>query len=155
MPKARWTALCLIVSLSWVPLLAQNGADNDLLERIRKEEKENSQIMKTMHMFTDIYGPRLTGSPHHKNAAEGAIKQMTAWGLQNAHLEAWDFGHPGWLNERLTAHIISPVKDVLSCEVLAWTPSTRGPVRASAHQLILPERPSQEQLTAFFEKEKA
>ena len=155
MPKARWIALCLIVSLSCVPLLAQNGGGDDLLERIRKEEKDNSQIMKTMHMFTDIYGPRLTGSPNHKNAAEWAIKQMTAWGLQNAHLEAWDFGHPGWLNERLTAHMISPIKDVLSCEVLAWTPSTRGPVRAKTYQMILPERPSQEQLTSFLTGQKA
>ena len=155
MPKARWIALCLIISMSCVPLLAQSPADKDLLERIRKEEATNSQIMKTEHMLTDVYGPRLTGSPNHKHAAEWAIKQMTAWGLQNAHLEAWDFGHPGWLNERLTAHMISPIKDVLTCEVLAWTPSTRGPVRANAHQLILPERPTQVQLTAFFEKEKA
>jgi carboxypeptidase Q len=155
MPKPRLVALCLIVSLSCVPLLAQKTADKDLLERIRKEEATNSQIMKTEHMLADVYGPRLTGSPNHKHAAEWAIKQMTAWGLQNAHLEPWDFGHPGWLNERLTAHMIAPVKDVLTCEVLAWTPSTRGAVRARAYQMILPERPSQEQLTAFFEKEKA
>ena len=155
MLKARWIALSLIVSLSCVPLLAQTAADKDLLERIRKEEATNSQIMRTMHMLADVYGPRLTGSPNHKHAAEWAVKQMTAWGLQNAHLEPWDFGHPGWLNERLTAHMIAPVKDVLTCEVLAWTPSTRGAVRARAYQMILPERPSQEQLTAFFEKEKA
>jgi hypothetical protein len=155
MLKPRLIALCLIVSLSCVPLLAQTAADKDLLERIRKEEATNSQIMKTEHMLTDIYGPRLTGSPNHKGAAEWVVKQMTAWGLQNAHLEPWDFGHPGWLNERLTAHMIAPVKDVLTCEVLAWTPSARGVVRAKAYQLILPERPSQEQLTAFFEKEKA
>ncbi len=154
MLKPRNIALCLIVSLSSVPLLAQSAADKDLLERIRKEEVANSQIMKTEHMLTDVYGPRLTGSPNHKGAAEWAIKQMTAWGLQNAHLEPWDFGHVGWLNERLTAHMISPIKDVLTCEVLAWTPSTRGAVRAKAYQMILPERPSQEQLTAFFEKEK-
>ena len=155
MPKPRLVALGLIVSLSCVPLLAQKTADKDLLERIRKEEATNSQIMKTEHMLADVYGPRLTGSPNHKGAAEWAIKQMSAWGLQNAHLEPWDFGHPGWLNERLTAHMIAPVKDVLTCEVLAWTPSTRGPVRAKAYQMILPERPSQGQLTAFFEKEKA
>jgi carboxypeptidase Q len=155
MPKARWIALCLIVSLSSVPLLAQKAADKDLLERIRKEEASNSQIMKTMHMLTDVYGPRLTGSPNHKHAAEWAIKQMAAWGMKNAHLEPWDFGHVGWLNQRLTAHMISPIKDVLTCEVLAWTPSTRGPVRANTRQLILPERPTQDQLTAFFEKEKA
>jgi hypothetical protein len=51
--------------------------------------------------------------------------------------------------------IISPVKDVLTCEVLSWTPSTRGPVTAKAYQLILPERPTQEQLTAFFNAQKA
>jgi hypothetical protein len=156
MLRRRAIALSLIFSIFAVPLFAQtSGQDKDIRERIRKEGMEHSQIMKTMHVLTDVYGPRLTGSPNHKGAAEWAVKQMTDWGLQNAHLEAWDFGHPGWLNERLTAHIISPINDVLSCEVLAWTPSTRGTVRANAHQLILPERPAQDQLTAFFEKEKA
>src|SRR3989475_6004373 len=148
-------ALVLIISFLSLPLLAQTSADKDLLERIRKEEANNSQIMKTEHMLTDVYGPRLTGSPNHKHAAEWAIKQMTAWGFSNAHLEAWDFGHVGWLNERFTGHIISPVKDVLTCEVLSWTPSTRGVVRAKAYQLILPERPSRDQLTTFFKPQKA
>jgi len=154
MLNRRAVALGLITALLCLPLIAQSQSD-DLLARIRQEEKNNSQIMKTMHMFTDVYGPRLTGSPNHKAAAEWAVKQMTAWGLQNAHLEPWDFGHVGWLNERLTAMIVSPVKDVLTCEVLSWTPSTRGTVTAKAYQLILPERPTQEQLTAFFETEKA
>lgn len=156
MLRRRVIALSLIISLFALPLIAETlDRDDEIRDRIRKEGMEHSQIMKTMHMLTDVYGPRLTGSPNHKRAADWAVKQMSDWGLQNAHLEPWDFGHPGWLNERLTAHIVSPVKDVLSCEVLAWTPSTRGAVRANAHQLILPERPSQEQLTAFFEKEKA
>ena len=154
MPTRRVVALFLILSLVSLPVLAQNGGDTDLLARIRKEAMDRSQIMKTMHMLTDVYGPRLTGSPNHKNAAEWAIKQMTAWGLSNGHLEPWVFGHPGWLNERLTAHIISPVKDPLVCEVLAWTPSTRGTVQAKAVQVVLPERPSQEQLNIFFAGQK-
>jgi carboxypeptidase Q len=154
MLNRRVVAIGLIITLLCLPLWAQTSADKDLLARIRQEETGNSQIMKTMHMLADVYGPRLTGSPNHKRAAEWAIKQMTAWGLQNAHLEPWDYGHVGWLNERLTAHIISPVKDPLVCEVLSWTPSTRGVVRAKAYQLILPDRPTQEQLTAFLEKEK-
>src|SRR5881394_3479917 len=151
MLNRRFLAIGLIAALLCLPALAQNGNDKDLLERIRQEEKNNSQIMKTMHIFTDVFGPRLTGSPNHKAAAEWAVKQMTSWGLQNAHLEPWDFGHVGWLNERLTAHMISPVKDVLTCEVLAWTPGTRGIVTARAYQMILPERPTQDQLTAYFE----
>jgi len=155
MPNRRALAIGLIALLLCLPVLAQNGADKDLLDRIRQEEKNNSQIMKTMHMFSDMYGPRLTGSPNHKAAAEWAVKQMTAWGMKNAHLEPWDFGHVGWLNERLTAMIVSPVKDVLTVEALAWTPSTRGVVTARAYQMILPERPTQGQLTAYFETQKA
>jgi hypothetical protein len=29
----------------------------------------------------------------------------------NAHLEPWSFGHPGWVNEKLSVHAISPFKD--------------------------------------------
>jgi hypothetical protein len=154
MTNRRRLAIALIATLLLLPLVAQSQSDQDLLERIRREEATNSQIMKTMHMLTDVYGPRLTGSPNHKAAAEWAIKQMTSWGLSNAHLEPWNFGHVGWLNERFTGHIISPVKDVLTCEVLSWTPSTRGPVTAKAYQLILPDRPNQDQLNAFFASQK-
>ena len=154
MLKRRVVALLIVFSLLSLPVAAQNGSA-DMLNRIRKEAMERSQIMRTMHMFTDVYGPRLTGSPNHKAAAEWAVKQMTAWGLENAHLEPWDFKHPGWLNERLTAHLISPVKDPLVCEVLAWTPSTKGTVTAKAYQLVLPERPSQDQLKMFFDNQKS
>jgi hypothetical protein len=150
----RFVVLSLVLSLLKLPNVAQNGS-GDLLARIRTEATERSQIMKTMHMFTDVYGPRLTGSPNHKAAVDWAVKQMTAWGFDNVHLEPWNFNHPGWLNERLTAHLISPVKDPLVCEVLSWTPSTKGTVQAKALQLILPERPSQEQLNTFFASNKA
>ena len=148
MINRRLVALSLVLCLLCLPMLsltvrAQNS-DEELLARIRKEGMEHSQILKTMHMLTDVYGPRLTGSPNHKRAAEWAIKQMTDWGFENGHLEPWNFGHPGWLNERLSAHIISPVKDPLVCEVLAWTPSTRGPVKAKVVQIVLPERPTQD-----------
>ena len=154
MLKRRVVALSLILSLLSLPAMGQTGS-GDLLSRIRQEAMERSQIMKTMHMFTDVYGPRLTGSPNHRAAAEWAVKQMTSWGFENAHLEPWDFKHPGWLNERLTAHLISPVKDPLVCEVLAWTPSTKGTVAAKAYKLSLPARPSQEELNAFLTKHKA
>jgi hypothetical protein len=43
-------ALSLILSLVCLPVLAQTSAnDPDLLARIRKEENEHSQIMKTIH----------------------------------------------------------------------------------------------------------
>jgi hypothetical protein len=89
-------------------------------------------------MLTDVYGPRLTGSPNHKAAAEWVMKQTTTWGFENAHLEPWDFGHPGWLNERFSGFIVAPVKDSLVGEVLAWTPGTNGVVRARAVRIDPP-----------------
>lgn len=155
MTNRRALALSLMFLLLPLPLFAQTSArDEDIRARIRKEGMEHSQIMKTMHMLADVYGPRLTGTPNHKRAAEWAIRQMHEWGLQNGRLEPWNFGHPGWLNERMSAHIVAPVKDSLVCEVLAWTPSTRGTVRAATYQFVLPEKLTQEQLTAALEQEK-
>ncbi|MEW6125852.1 MAG: M20/M25/M40 family metallo-hydrolase [Acidobacteriota bacterium] len=153
MRKTRAIAFLLMVVMMPFATLAQSG--DDLNARLRKEGMENSKVMHTMHYFTDVYGPRLTGSPNHKAAAEWAVKQMKEWGFDNAHLEPWDFGHPGWLNEKLSAHAIAPFKDALVCEALAWTPGTNGTITAQTYHVVLPERPTQAELTAFFEKEKA
>jgi carboxypeptidase Q len=126
-------------------------APSDIYARILKEETDNSQIMRTLHFFSDVYGPRLTGSPNLKAAGEWAVKQMQSWGLENAHLEPWSFGHPGWLNERASGFMVAPIKDNLVFEVLAWTPGTNGTVVAQAYQMQPPERPTQEELTTYLD----
>ena len=151
--KAKKLALILILISLLNPLSigGQEAINAEINWKIRREGMENSQIMRTMHFLTDVHGPRLTGSPNFKAAAEWAIKQMQLWGLENGHLEPWDFGHSGWLNERFSAHIISPVKDHLTCEVLAWTPSTNGPVTGRAYQMVPPDRPTKEQFASYLE----
>ena len=149
----RISALIALAALA-APLAAQSRLDADINAKIRQEEHAHSTIMHTLHMLTDVYGPRLTGSPSLKAAGEWAIKEMASWGFTNGHLEPWDFGHPGWVNERFTAHIVSPVKDQLTAEVLAWTPGTDGTVTAQAFQLMMPERPTPEQLAAFLDGNK-
>jgi hypothetical protein len=122
-------------------LTAQEKVDSATVARFRSQELEKSQIMRTLHMLTDRYGPRVTGSPSHEAAAAWAVQQLTDWGLKNARLEPWDFGHPGWSNQRASAFIVSPVQENLKFEVLAWTPSTQGTVTASAIQLVPPQGP--------------
>src|SRR5215216_365772 len=109
-------------------LLAQNGKQAEVYAAIRKEGMENSKIMHVMHHFTDLYGPRLTGSPNHVNAAKWGVQEMKSWGFDNTYLEPWEFGHPGWVSERATGLMLSPQQDTLTFEVLAWTPSTKGVV---------------------------
>src|SRR5215813_4964336 len=158
----RASLLCFALLINPLSALAQGQAgpsaatnpDPDIQAKIRKEGTENSQIMRTMHFLTDVYGPRLTGSPNHKAAAEWAIKQMASWGFDNAHLEPWDFGHPGWLNERASGHVISPYKEPLVFEVLAWTPSTNGALTGKVYQMIPPDSPTEDEFKAFLEGEK-
>jgi carboxypeptidase Q len=135
--------------------IAQEKIDSDMVWKIRREAIERSQILDTLHVLTDVYGPRLTGSPNAKAAGEWVVKRSTEWGLKNAHLEPWDFGHDGWLNERTSAFIVSPIKDTLVVETLAWTPSTSGSVIASVVQIDAPGRVTKEQLTAYFEGNRA
>jgi len=53
----------LLAAISLAALLAAQ-TDDSVNARIRKEAAERSQIMHTLHMLTDRYGPRLTGSPN-------------------------------------------------------------------------------------------
>ena len=94
------TAICAVtaslVVLSTSAPFAQETLDKEIQWKIRREAAENSQIMRTLHVLTDVYGPRLTGSPNLKAAQDWVVKETTRWGLKNAHLEPWSFGHPGW-----------------------------------------------------------
>ena len=158
MPGMRYTTIALSVALAALSistLSAQEKIDRDINWKIRREATDNSQILRTLHFLTDVYGPRLTGSPNLKGAQEWVVKETTAWGLKNAHLEPWSFGHPGWANERLSVHVISPVKDALVAEALAWTPGTNGPVTAEAVQLVVPPQPTKDVLNKFFDDHRA
>jgi carboxypeptidase Q len=153
--KTLRTLCALLLIYTAVLPIASFAQVADINARIREEGMKNSRIMHTMHYLTDIYGPRLTGSPNHKAAAEWAVREMTSWGFSNAALEPWDFGNPGWLNERASGFIVSPVKDSLAFEVLAWTPGTKKPVTAQAFHMILPDRPNQEEMTAYLDSVKS
>ncbi len=116
--------------------------DQDTNAKIRAEETANSKVMWIAHHLTDVYGPRLTGSPHLENAGKWAIATMESWGLTNGKMEPWNWNHEGWLNEEATGSIVSPVKDNLVFEVEAWSPSTKGVVTAPAIHLRVPTGPA-------------
>ena len=128
---------------------AQEKIDTAANDRIRREAKEHSQVMQTAHVITDRFGARLTGSPAHEAAAKWAAARLTEWGLKSAKLEPWDFGHPGWTGERASGFLLTPAKDSLTFEVLSWTPSTKGAVRAAAVQIVPPEKVTTAELKVY------
>jgi carboxypeptidase Q len=147
----RIAEMLTVFLFAGVLLAADDNINADINWKIRREETEQSQVMRIVHYLTDVHGPRLTGSPNFKAACDWALSQMQEWGLQNAHLEEWDFGHSGWANERYVADVVSPFKDHLTCKVVAWTAGTKGRIRAHVVQIVPPENPSEEALTKFLD----
>ena len=149
--KMRTVAMALLLSAAaGLPFAAEERINPEINSRIRDEGINRSQVMRTLHFLADVYGPRVTGSPSLKAAGEWAVKTMDGWGMKNAHLEPWDWGHPGWTNDLAWGAITAPVKDTLVLEVVAWTPGTKGVVHGKAVNIVIPDQPTPEELTTYF-----
>jgi hypothetical protein len=101
---------------------------NDPIEKIKDEGLNRSQVMQTLSYLTDVIGPRLTGSPGLKRANEWTRDKLTAFGLQNAHLEAWGPFGRGWTLKRFSAQVVEPQAIPLIAYPKAWSPGTNGPL---------------------------
>jgi len=136
MKMHRTLALTAMIAVAvGLPLAADwpttEKIDLDAVYRIKEEGLQRSKVMEIESYLTDVYGPRLTGSPNIREAADWAQKTMNEWGLANVHLETWPFGR-GWQNQRIVASAASPRAYPLIAYPKAWTPGTNGPVTAEA-----------------------
>jgi len=101
--------------------------DYATIGRIRDEGLNRSQVMDHVSWLSDVYGPRLTGSPAIMQASEWVIKKVTEWGLTNAHREPWKFGK-GWSLVRFSAHLVEPQIQPLIGFPIEWSTGTKGTV---------------------------
>ena len=122
--KRALIALTTISALV-IPLGAQEPVDLAMIERIKDEGLERSEVMEHFNYLTNVIGPRLSATPAYKRAADWGVIKFKEWGLENAHLESWDFGR-GWTLEGLTLEMRSPRYFPLFGYPEAWTPSTDG-----------------------------
>ena len=101
--------------------------DAGMISAIRVEGLAHPQVMDTVSWLADMYGPRLTGTPGFKQAADWAQKKMGEWGLANIHKEPWKFGK-GWSLVRFSGHMVEPQISPLIGYPKSWTPGTKGTV---------------------------
>ena len=104
----------------------------DAIAKINEEANARSQIMDVLSFLTDVYGPRLTGSPNLRAAADYAATKLTEWGIHDPRLEPWGPFGRGWTNERFSAHVVEPQAYPLIGYPLAWTPGTPGTITGEA-----------------------
>jgi hypothetical protein len=106
------------------------------IARLKDEGLKRSRVMEVASYLTDVYGPRLTGSPDVKEAADWTVKTLADFGMANVHIESWPFGR-AWQNERVVARAVSPRTYPLIAYPKAWTPGTNGPVTAEATLAVI------------------
>src|SRR5947209_12671831 len=104
------------------------SAPKEVINRIKDEGMNHSQVTQTLSYLSEIIGARLTGSPAMKRANEWTRDTMTKWGMRNAHLEAWGPFGRGWRLKDFNAEVISPYTIPLIAYPKAWSPSTKGVV---------------------------
>ena len=104
--------------------------DSAATTRIMAEGSEHSQVMEILSWMTDVHGPRLTGSPGFKKAAEWARDKLTEMNLQNSHLESWGPFGRGWELKRYSASVIEPKNFPLISYPKAWSQGAKGTVQA-------------------------
>jgi len=109
----------------------QETVDLFAIHKIKAEAFQNSKVMDHVFYLTDVHGPRLTGSPNYRAAAEWAIRQFREWGLANPHLEKFQFGR-GWICSRFSAHLKEPGYAPLLGYARPWSPGTGGAVSGEA-----------------------
>ncbi len=138
MPKRKTMRVMLILAAVSVPLFlaAEEKVDLSIVNRIKSEAFENSRVMDHMFYLTDVHGPRLTGSPNYKAAADWVVQRMTEYGLA-AHEEKWGPFGRGWANKHFEAHMIEPQYQSLIGIPLAWTSGTDGTVTGEPIQAVI------------------
>ena len=113
--------------------VASEKIDLSIVQRIRHEAfGQNSRVMETAFYLTDVYGPRLTGSPNARAAGDWAAKKMTEWGLANAKLETWGPFGRGWSCTHFMAEMKEPGFQPIIGFAQPWSPGTNGPVSGEA-----------------------
>ena len=110
----------------------QGQSDSAHLARIREEGFNRSQVMEVAHFLTDVYGPRLTGSPLDSVARLWAMNRLSLWGLTNIHAEPVAFTRPSWMNERFYMQVTAPSPFPVIGMAGAWTVGTDSLIRTTA-----------------------
>src|SRR3954464_11804058 len=104
---STWTkrfALLTVAVLLPFFLIADERVDLSVVNRIRSEAFDNSKVMDHLFYLSEVYGPRLAGSPNYRNAADWVVKRMGEYGIA-AKLEKVAFGR-GWTYSHYEGHLL-------------------------------------------------
>ena len=116
-----------LLALLSVNLTGQEAEDpQNITDVIKKHGLEQSRVMEIASWITDVYGPRLTGSPMLDKATEWALAELRSMGLENVHLEEWGPFGRGWELTHFELHSVQPSYWPVIAYPKAWSPDAAG-----------------------------
>ena len=150
----------VVLSLFAAALCAEDAVDLAVVQRIKKEAFQNSKVMDHLFWLTDVYGPRLTGSPGFTVAANWAVKRLKEYGVEDAAVEPWGKFGRSWRLAKFSISLQEPQYAPLIGFPLAWSANTNGVLLAEPvlAPLTLTDRlnvkKTEEELQKFFQEQK-
>lgn len=131
--KKILSVISLLFIISFVS--AQEMVDMNVMQKIKDEGKNNSQVAMIAHNLTDVNGPRLTNSPGYNSALDWITALCKQWGLSNAGREAWGEFGKGWSNEEATLEMKAPYYENIIAYSVPWSKGTGKAITAEVFLL--------------------
>ena len=150
----------LALALVSFALHGQEKVDLSVIQRIKVEAFQNSQVMDHLFWITDVYGPRLTGSPGFTAAANWTVKRLKEYGIEDAGTQPWGKFGRSWRLTKFSVSIQEPEYAPLIGFPLAWSADTNGPL--SAEPVLAPlkltdrldSKKTEEELDKYFQDQR-
>lgn len=114
------TLLLVVLAISFFPLVAQPN----ILDSIRNATSD-SLIMEDVSCLSDVYGPRLIGTPNYYNSILYLRDKLENLGIKT-RLESFDRGYRGWDFSDFSMKMVEPNYSPISAYPLAFSSSTEG-----------------------------
>ena len=118
----------IVVSSSF----AQEQVDYLMIDKMRDEGFNRSQVMELVWYMADVFGPRGGNSPSYDQAARWAEKKFKEFGTVNVKLDPYaEIGMP-WECTYNSVHMLKPQYMPLIAYAVSHTRGTNGKVRSNA-----------------------
>jgi hypothetical protein len=104
--------------------------DLSVVNRIKHEAFNHSQVMNYVHYLADENGARLATSPDYRRAARWAVDELQQLGISEARLEEFDSFGRSWAWSAISVQMLEPQSTTLIGVPLAWSSGTDGPLTA-------------------------
>src|SRR5205807_9262630 len=126
--KTKLSNVALVVVCCGALVCAQSAPNSDV-ERVMAEAQKPSPIEHNLQVLTDEIGGRVPGTPAMERSLQWGMKAFAAAGGENIHLESFTIP-ASWAEGATNISVTAPVNFRVRGVSLAWTPPTKGTIRA-------------------------